>query len=154
YCYHGEPAWRSYFRSTLAHNTVEVAGQNQSREGGAFLWLRHAQAREIEVADDGGTATWTAEHDGYQSLKAPARHRRPVRLDRAARYIDILDEIHGGDHDACLAFHFGPQIQAELIDSTAFLSWPSGTARLELPAALRWSLHRGETDPILGWYSP
>ena len=27
-------------------------------------------------------------------------------------------------------------------------------ARLELPPALRWSLHRGETDPILGWYSP
>ena len=24
YCYHGEPRWRSYFRSTLAHNTIEV----------------------------------------------------------------------------------------------------------------------------------
>ena len=37
-------------------------------------------------------------------------------------------------------------------------SWPtasaSGAARLELPAGLRWSLHRGETEPILGWYSP
>ena len=21
YCYHGDPAWRSYFRSTIAHNT-------------------------------------------------------------------------------------------------------------------------------------
>ena len=28
-----------------------------------------------------------------------------------------------------------------------------GVARLELPPQLRWSLHRGETDPILGWYS-
>ena len=27
YCYHGEPRWRSYFRSTLAHNTIEVGGQ-------------------------------------------------------------------------------------------------------------------------------
>jgi hypothetical protein len=25
---------------------------------------------------------------------------------------------------------------------------------MELPVALRWSLHRGETSPILGWYSP
>ena len=28
-----------------------------------------------------------------------------------------------------------------------------GAARLELPNELQWSLHRGETDPILGWYS-
>ena len=25
---------------------------------------------------------------------------------------------------------------------------------MELSPGLRWSLHRGETDPILGWYSP
>ena len=31
---------------------------------------------------------------------------------------------------------------------------PHDLARLELPGVLRWSLHRGETDPILGWYSP
>jgi hypothetical protein len=25
---------------------------------------------------------------------------------------------------------------------------------LSLPPELKWSAHRGETDPILGWYSP
>ena len=83
YCYHGEPAWRSYFRSTIAHNTVELGGQNQSSDGGPFLWLRHANAREIDVRDVGDVAEWTAEHDGYLSLDPPARHRRSVRLDRA-----------------------------------------------------------------------
>ena len=29
----------------------------------------------------------------------------------------------------------------------------AGAARLELPPSLEWTLHRGETDPILGWYS-
>jgi hypothetical protein len=29
-----------------------------------------------------------------------------------------------------------------------------GAALLDLPGGLRWTLHRGETDPILGWYSP
>ena len=40
----------------------------------------------------------------------------------------------------------------------AVLGWPGaqipGAARLTLPPQLRWMLHRGETDPILGWYSP
>jgi hypothetical protein len=158
YCYHGEPAWRSYFRSTLAHNTVELSGRNQSTEGGPFMWMRHAQAREIEVIDEGDIARWTAEHDGYTSLDPPVSHRRSVLLDRASRSIDIIDQFEGGDHDVRLAFHLGPEVQVELDESYALLRWPAasaqGGARLELPSSLEWSLHRGESDPILGWYSP
>ncbi len=157
YCYHGEPAWRSYFRSTAAHNTLELDGRSQSGDGGPFLWLRHANAREIDVTDTGEIASWTAEHDGYLSLQPPVHHRRSVRLDRASRSVDIVDEVDGGGHDLRLAFHLGPDVQAELTGSEASLCWPGastpGTARLELPRQLQWSLHRGETDPILGWYS-
>ena len=122
------------------------------------MWARHAQAREIEVIDDGDIARWTAEHDGYGSLDPPALHRRSVLLDRASRSIDIIDEIEGGSHDLRLAFHLGPEVQVQLDDSCAALRWPQaatpGAARLELPGALRWTLHLGQTDPILGWYSP
>jgi hypothetical protein len=158
YCYHGEPAWRSYFRSTIAHNTVELGGRNQSGEGGPFLWLQHANAREIDVIDTGPAATWIADHDGYLSLHPPARHRRSVRLDRVARRVEIVDEIDGGEYDIRLAFHLGPDVQAELDGAGAALHWPTAgaprEARLILPPQLRWSLHRGQTDPILGWYSP
>ena len=156
YCYHGDPEWRSYFRSTIAHNTVELGGRNQSGEGGPFLWLRHANAREIDVQDIGDAAEWTAEHDGYLSLKPSAWHRRCVLLDRASRAVDIVDEITDS-HELRLAFHLGPDVHAELDGACAMLSWPSasapGAARLELPQPLQWSLHRGETDPVLGWYS-
>lgn len=158
YCYHGDPQWRSYFRSTIAHNTAELGGQSQSAEGGPFLWTRHARTQETAVSDDGATASWTADHDGYSSLSPPARHRRSVRLDRAAEQLEIVDEIEGGGHDVRLAFHCGPDIEAELDQSSAVLRWagPSGPglARLELPDQLEWSLLRGETDPISGWYSP
>jgi Heparinase II/III-like protein/Heparinase II/III N-terminus len=171
YCYHGEAAWRSYFRSTIAHNTAELGGQSQSSEGGPFLWLRQAQAREIDVTDDGTVAGWVAEHDGYSSLDPPARHRRSVRLDRLARTLEIVDEIDGGSYDIRLAFHLGPDVEADLDGSCALLRWPSaigaapagagpagagpaGAARLELPSQVDWSLVRGETDPIMGWYSP
>ena len=75
YCYHGEPGWRSYFRSTLAHNTIEVNGQNQSISGGSFLWTRHARSDllELETAPDGQVTRWSAEHDGYLSLDPPLR---------------------------------------------------------------------------------
>jgi hypothetical protein len=158
YCYHGEPAWRAYFRSTLAHNTVEVGRRSSSAAGGPFLWSRHATARETEVVDEGDFASWTASHDGYAVLDPPARHQRSVLLDRASRIIDIVDEIDTGGHDIRLAFHLGPDVQAELSDTRALLGWPAaatpGMALLELSPVLRWTLHRGETDPILGWYSP
>ena len=158
YCYHGEAPWRSYFRSTIAHNTVQIGGQSQSAEGGPFLWTRHADAAETDVSDDGTVASWSAEHRGYQWLDPSAGHRRTVRLDRGSRTISIADEIDGSGHEIRLAFHLGPEVDAELSGSSARLSWPAGsgtgTARLELPSALSWTAHRGETTPILGWYAP
>lgn len=155
YCYHGEPEWRSYFRSTIAHNTAEIAGRSQSAEGGPFLWLRHAQASELEVQEP--DLNWTAEHDGYTSLRPRGWHRRSVRLDPAARVLDITDLIDGGGHEVRLAFHLGPLVDVRLDGSQALLTWPGapvpGATRMVLPAGLSWRLHRGETGPILGWYS-
>jgi hypothetical protein len=155
YCYHGEPEWRSYFRSTLGHNTAEIGGRDQSAQSGPFMWARQARTREIAVPSP--ETAWTAEHDGYGVLSRAVRHRRRVELDRAGRLIVITDVMDGGEHDMRMAYHLGPDVAAEIGPGVAALSWTSasgaGTARLELPAQLDWRLHRGETDPILGWYS-
>jgi hypothetical protein len=155
YCYHGEPEWRSYFRSTIAHSTVEIGGRNQSAECGPFMWSRQARTVEIDVPD--AALNWTAEHDGYGALRPRAWHRRSVRLDPDARAIDIADVIDGGGHEVRMAFHFGPLVRVSLDGAHAELSWPDavvpGTARLELPPGLDWHAHRGAADPILGWYS-
>jgi Heparinase II/III-like protein/Heparinase II/III N-terminus len=155
-CYHGERAWRSFFRSTIARNTPGLDGRSQSGEGGFFPRVHHVHDREIEVLDDGDIARWTAEHDAYALRDPSALHRRSVLLDRASRSIDIIDQIDGDSHDISLAFHLGPDVHVELEESCAVLDWPaasaSGAARLELPLGLVWSVHRGETDPILGCY--
>jgi len=143
YCYHGEPAWRGYFRSTLAHNTLELGGTDQSASGGPFLWTRHARSRTLAATP----TVWQAEHDGY----APALHRRRVEL--SGRTLTVVDEVTGGGR-ARLAFHFGPAVEVELSGHTARLSWPGRTATVQLPPQLAWTAHRGETDPPLGWYSP
>ena len=162
YCYHGEPEWRAYFRSTLGHNTLEVAGVSQVVDGGPFLWLRppRSQATQLSGLDHGAVAVWEAEHDGYARLDPPAVHRRRVEFDRDARTIAILDRLEcEGVHPCRLAFHLGEQVSCELVSGTGLLSWrsPGGTmqfAQLELPAELEWSAVRGQTDPPLGWYSP
>jgi hypothetical protein len=103
--------------------------------------------------------SWTAEHDGYAALRPAARHRRSVALNPSARRLDITDVIDGGGHEVRLAYHLGPAVTAVLDGPVAELSWASEAggaaraARLELPAGLEWRAHRGETDPILGWYS-
>lgn len=154
YCYHGQPEWRRYFRSTLGHNTLQLDGDDQSVSGGPFLWTRHARSRVL-VADtsDENVARWCAEHDGYQG----SVHRRRVELTAAGLELRIVDEVRGPNRSVRLAFHLGPAITAELVGNRAVLTWTRDgeerSAVLDLPGHLSWQAHRGESDPPLGWYS-
>ncbi len=158
FCYHGQPEWRQYFRSTLGHNTLQLDGGDQSVSGGPFLWTRHARSRVL-VADTSteGAARWCAEHDGYQ----PSVHRRRVELTAASQELRVVDEVRGPHSDrraVRLAFHLGPAIAADLVGNRAVLTWTRDgedrSAELDLPGRLSWQAHRGESDPPLGWYSP
>ncbi|WP_330329161.1 heparinase II/III family protein [Streptomyces sp. NBC_00536] len=155
FCYHGQPEWRRYFRSTLGHNTLELDGGDQSGSGGPFLWTRHARSRVLVADTSGeGVARWCAEHDGYQG----SVHRRRVELSAETRELRVVDEVRGPRRSARLAFHLGPAIAAELVDHRAVLTWTRDgedrSAVLDLPGQLSWRAHRGESDPPLGWYSP
>ncbi|MFF4040309.1 alginate lyase family protein [Streptomyces sp. NPDC001816] len=152
FCYHGQPEWRQYFRSTLGHNTLQLDGRDQSVSGGPFLWTRHAQTR-VQVAD---VDHWCAEHDGYQR----SVHRRRVELTAASQELRVVDEVrgqHSPRRAVHLAFHLGPAIAADLAGNRAVLTWTRDgedrSAVLDLPGQLSWQAHRGESDPPLGWYS-
>ena len=161
YCYGAEPAWRAYFRSTLAHNTLEVGGVDQSVAAGPHLWTQHARAELEGVAglDGGPVAEWRAAHHGYRRLRPRAVHRRGVRLDRQARRLVIEDRLDTrGAHDCRLAFHLGPEVACTLRGRRAVLDWPGDagrrTATLVLPDGLAWQRVEGQIDPPSGWYSP
>ncbi|OUD04158.1 alginate lyase family protein [Streptomyces swartbergensis] len=154
FCYHGQPEWRQYFRSTLGHNTLQLDGTDQSVSGGPFLWIRHARSRVLTADTSGeGVAHWCAEHDGYQR----SVHRRRVELTAASQELRVVDEVRGPSRDVRLAFHLGPAIAADLVGNRAVLTWirdgEGRSAVLDLPGQLSWRAHRGETDPPLGWYS-
>lgn len=174
YCYHGEAAWRGYFKGTVGHNTLAVDGLDQAVPGGPFLWLTRPRAMLIscQVGPETAVQTWRARHDGYQRLPDPVTHERSVALEGAAGRVVIDDWIESAlPHRVRLSFHLGPAVTATLRDSVAHLAWPCApgddpgddtggdpggdivAAEIRLPVELDWSLHAGETDPPLGWYS-
>jgi Heparinase II/III-like protein/Heparinase II/III N-terminus len=162
YCYSSDPLFRRYFRSTIGHNTLEVLGRDQSISGGPTMWIRHAKSRltDLAVSADGDDERWAAEHYGYQTLNPPVTHRRTVEFRGKQRLVEVTDEIIGTSRPAVrLAFHLGPTVEADLDGCVLVLRWPDrdhghATATMTLPSSLDWSLTRGASDPVLGWYSP
>jgi hypothetical protein len=158
YCYHGDPKWRDYFRSTFAHNTLELFGRDQSASGGPFLWTRHALSRLVAakgLEEDCDEASWVAEHSGYAE-QGPV-HRRAVSLQRAGNSVRVEDILIGdgfGSAPGRLCWHLGPSVLCRLDGARAELSWPGGRARLELPRQLAWKTEAGNDNPPAGWYSP
>ena len=161
YCYHGEPQWRSYFRSTRAHNVLELDGTSQAVEAGPFMWSSEvpAQAAEVHLGSP-DVESWRGRHHGYARLPGSPTVERTVRLHRTAGRLEVVDQVQStGGHEVRLYFHLGPAVDVTLTGRHAVLAWAGAEgqpcrASLELPAALTWSAHRGETDPVLGWYSP
>ncbi len=144
YCYHGEPAWRALFRGTAGHNTLTLAGRDQAVPGGPFLWLTQPRS---ELAGADGQA-WQASHDGYRGVR---HHRRVTLMGRAVAIHDWIDAAVA--RPVMLAFHLGPAVTVSLQGRRAVLAWPGGSAAAGLPGALRWQVHRGETEPPFGWHS-
>lgn len=160
YCYHGEQAWRDYFLSTIGHNALELDGRDQAVHVGPFLWRTQPTTKATKVTglDDGELACVEAFHDGYYPSGNALTYRQ-LSLNRRARALELLDWIEGSRPLlARLAFHMHPDVMCDLAGCTARLSWTDGTlhrsAELRLPAKLKWSIHCGEANPILGWYSP
>lgn len=158
YAYHSEQGWRDYFRSTCAHNTIQMDGLSQSEIGGPFLWVRHAHASLIDAGVETGKGQWAVgEHDGYK--KFGALHVRKVEINDSCNEINITDEIKGsGEHWLEVYFHFAPDIQIEPgINKGTWLSSKSSTTRkmiIEVDDECNWGVKRGNESPKLGWYSP
>ena len=152
--------WREWFRSTAAHNTVEIGGLSQSESGGPFLWT--TQVRTTTLTSDVGeqqVQTWCAEHDGYLRLDTPTMHRRSATLNSPERRLTFIDTFDATEViPVRLSWHLGPGISVDMDGVHATLFWGAGPERkqgkLVLDPRLDWTLQQAEVEPIAGWYSP
>lgn len=156
YCYTAPTAWRSYFRSTRAHNTLRIDRQDQSLTGGPFLWrhVAHCQAEHLKEHED--FVEVEGVHDGYRRLVDPVIHRRRMRLYKKSRRLVITDHLDcSGDHEIELFFHFNEKCEVKQAGPVCFQIL-NGNRQLILrflDSQLIPKIYYGSKDPIFGWVS-
>jgi uncharacterized heparinase superfamily protein len=155
YDYFTHPAWRTYFRSTSAHNTVLVDGLDQSVMLGPFLWGARATARCLAWAPTSRGGKVVGEHDGYRRLADPVLHRRTLALDGPSRILTVEDEIVAeGAHDVAMGFHLAEGARlAEAGRNRYVIAVDGDTVTLTVDARLTGEIHAGSEEPIAGWVS-
>ncbi|MCK7546200.1 heparinase II/III family protein [Marinobacter bryozoorum] len=149
--------WRDYFLSTRAHNTLEVDGQNTSRQ------KRDAYGSAIQhvgACDDGWLLVGKVSHP-----RLKITHQR-VLYYRPGTGVEVLDIIHNDQpqrpRDFRWWWHLGPNTTTlELSSAGACFEDASDQQRLmlevasTLESAPKARSHHGQQEPRLaGWFSP
>jgi len=135
--------WRTYFRSTAAHNTVQVAGEEQSEIWSSFRVGRRGYP--IDFSQDRVVSKLRAFHTGYDRIG--------VRVGREIAYSEIdfhVRELIVSDREVYVAsfIHFSPSVTLERMSDTAYrITGLSQKIRLELDQ--NWESVIKQT-----WYSP
>jgi hypothetical protein len=84
-------------------------------------------------------------------------HTRKISFDRDECTFEIIDTLASKDkrnHIAQLNFHLHPHIDCKLVGHNCTLTHRSGIkVELHFEESGEITLHEGELDPILGWYS-
>jgi len=155
YDYFTFPDWRNYFRSTRAHNTIMIDGEEQSVMQGAFLWGNKAECELLswETGPDGGKIT--AHHNGYQRLKDPVTHQRTLVLSGSTGTVEVVDELFAhNSHSLTIFFHLAERCQVQDLGNNRFLIQAmSGKLLMVLDSCLEVAIYSGSENPPFGWVS-
>ncbi|MGB6472799.1 MAG: alginate lyase family protein [Candidatus Sulfotelmatobacter sp.] len=119
-CYTRNVKVRNCFRSTSAHNTVQVDGEEQNRfsksPGSTFIISNDASVAPVEKIETSESLVLCASHDGYARLGV--RHTRKLTL-CSGPLLTLEDLLTGwGRHDFELRFHLRRQWGVKLLQPT------------------------------------
>lgn len=122
---YGEDSERHRQRSTAAHNTVEVEGENSSEVWAGFRVARRAKPLAIKLEERSGQSILAASHNGYRRLRGKVVHRRTWRTDDASLEVD--DQLFGRFDRAVAYWHFHPDVNVQPLGRSRFeLGLPQG----------------------------
>lgn len=133
---------RTYVRSTRAHNTVMVDGEEQSEMWGVFRVARRARPLRVEIvktADE--SLLFQGAHDGYMRLKGRPIHKRQISYDGHGNWV-ITDVLEGkGTHQMESFVHLHPDFSiTESVAKNYRIEWngePVATIEALNPCQIR-----------------
>lgn len=142
---------RSYLRSTRAHNTVVIAGKDQSEVWGSFRMARRARVVDGALEVGNGSYRFRGAYRPYHSRRA--RHERVIE-GFADRWI-VTDRVLGAEGSRLESFiHFHPEVEVRLSDGAAVCSVAGESVVIEPFGEDGIVIHRGRRNPDQGWYCP
>ena len=109
---YGTGAERLRQRSTSAHNTLEIDGENSSEVWGIFRVGRRAHPSNLELRETADAISLRCSHDGYRHRPGRPVHERSWSLREDA--LEVVDRIHGTFERARANLHFAPEMRVEL----------------------------------------
>src|SRR5262249_16878467 len=100
---------RAFPRSTSAHNTVEIEGEDQCEFWAAFRVGRRGRPRDVRFEARAGGFSLEAWHDGYARLPGAPRHARRFAWHRDGVLL-VRDRVDAGRRvRACSRLHLHPE---------------------------------------------
>lgn len=143
---YGTDELREFERSTAAHNTLVVNGENSSEVWDGFRVARRAYPRDLVIKETTKLVSVSCAHDGYRRLSGKPIHRRTWEFSDSA--LIVSDEINGDYESAVAYFHVHPDIN---ISENAIGGW-----WLHLPQQKKVSVivEFGNSEWISSFYAP
>jgi len=137
---------RELERSTAAHNTVVINGENSSEVWDGFRVARRAYPRDLVIKETTKLVSVSCAHDGYRRLSGKPIHRRTWEFSDSA--LTIADQINGDFESAVAYFHLHPDIG---ISANSDGSW-----LLQLPKGqiITVTIEMGNSQKLPSFFAP
>ncbi len=151
---------RHYVRSTQAHNTVSIDGDEQSEIWGEFRVARRAKKLDAQVCAVDDRVSITGAYSGFYGStlgwKPRFKHQRDINVKLvkdAVESIEVVDTLSGkGEHEAESYIHIHPDFVLESIDEKNIKILLDGVifAKLEINTDCQYRIEKTIYCPEFG----
>ena len=151
--YNGNQDIRNFFRSTIAHNTVEIGGENQANIIGPFLWEKSYETR-LTGTEKTPSLFAEAYHTGYEERFTIVHKRRVEWLWLTPYHLEIGDVFSGFGGVRCKgAFHLGACMAISNKENSVHAEFDDFIFSISFPPDFTVDIFHASDRPFMGWRS-